>query len=45
MQLISELTAGKVRVAGQAALGAGLALAGIGHLTFAREECRAQVPT
>ena len=45
MQLFSELTAGKVRVAGQVALGAGLAFAGIGHLTFAREEFRAQVPT
>jgi uncharacterized membrane protein len=45
MQLISELTARKVRVAGQVALGAGLAFAGIGHLTFAREEFRAQVPT
>ena len=45
MQLFSARTAGKVRVAGQVALGAGLAFAGIGHLTFAREEFRAQVPT
>ena len=45
MQLISKLTAGKVRAAAQVALGAGLAFAGIGHLTFAREEFRAQVPT
>ena len=44
MQLISERTAEKVRAAGQVALGTGLAFAGIGHLTFAREEFRAQVP-
>jgi uncharacterized membrane protein len=45
MQLMSELTGGKVRVAAQLALGAGLAFAGIGHLTMARDEFRAQVPT
>jgi hypothetical protein len=45
MQLIAELTARKVRAAAQAALGTGLAFAGISHLTLAREEFRAQVPT
>ncbi len=44
MQLISTRTAEKMRAAGQVALGTGLAFAGIGHLTFAREEFRAQVP-
>lgn len=34
----------KVRVAGQVALGGFLAFAGVSHLTFAREEFRAQVP-
>ncbi len=45
MQLRSRSTSDTVRVLGQVALGAGLAFAGIGHLTFAREEFRAQVPT
>ena len=44
MQLISPSTARAVRIAGQVALGAGLAFAGIGHLTFARADFRAQVP-
>ena len=34
----------KLRMAGQVALGAGLTFAGVGHLTFGREEFRAQVP-
>jgi len=33
-----------VRVVGQVALGAALALAGVSHLTFQREEFQAQVP-
>jgi uncharacterized membrane protein len=33
-----------VRIAGQVALGAMLAFAGVSHLTFLREEFRAQVP-
>jgi len=33
-----------VRLAGQLALGAALAIAGTSHLTFARDEFRAQVP-
>jgi uncharacterized membrane protein len=37
-------TAGTVRKVGQGSLGAALALAGVGHLTFQREEFKAQVP-
>ena len=33
-----------MRIAGQVALGSTLAFAGVGHLTFLREEFRAQVP-
>jgi uncharacterized membrane protein len=33
-----------VRTAARISLGAGLVLAGIGHLTFARDDFRAQVP-
>lgn len=36
--------AAPLRAAGQCALGLGLAFAGTGHLTFAREEFQAQVP-
>ncbi|HEX4981960.1 MAG TPA: hypothetical protein VFV63_09685 [Ilumatobacteraceae bacterium] len=37
-------TSRRVRIAGQVALGATLAFAGVSHLTFQREEFRAQVP-
>ena len=40
-----ERTGSKVRIAGQVALGSVLALAGVSHLTFARDDFRAQVPT
>lgn len=36
--------AAPLRAVGQGALGLGLAFAGFGHLTFAREEFQAQVP-
>jgi len=35
----------RVRIAGQVALGTTLVFAGVGHLTFQREEFRAQVPS
>ena len=37
-------TCRRLRIAGQVALGVTLALAGVSHLTFQREEFRAQVP-
>jgi uncharacterized membrane protein len=39
-----DSTSRTARVAGQVALGATLAVAGVSHLTFQREEFRAQVP-
>lgn len=39
-----ERSCGRVRIAGQVALGATLAFAGVSHLTFQRETFRAQVP-
>ncbi len=39
-----ENTSKTARVAGQVALGAVLAFAGVSHLTFARDEFQAQVP-
>ena len=42
---MQERTRSKVRVAGQVALGSALAFAGVSHLTFARDDFRAQVPT
>ncbi len=39
-----QATGSQVRVAGQIALGATLAFAGVSHLTFERIEFRAQVP-
>src|SRR3954447_14950053 len=40
-----ERTGSQVRIAGQVALGSVLAFAGVSHLTFARDDFRAQVPT
>ena len=40
-----ERTGSQVRIAGQVALGSVLAFAGVSHLTFARNDFRAQVPT
>ena len=40
----AAVPASRARTAGRVGLGALLALAGTGHLTFAREEFRAQVP-
>ena len=42
---MQERTGSKVRIAGQVALGSVLAFAGVSHLTFARNDFRAQVPT
>lgn len=41
---MSRSLGSKARIAGQVALGGFLAFAGVGHLTFARQEFRAQVP-
>jgi uncharacterized membrane protein len=40
-----DATSSKVRIAAQVGLGAVLAVAGLSHLTFARTDFRAQVPT
>ena len=44
MLRMREGTSRKVRIVGQVALGSTLAIAGVGHLTFLRQEFRAQVP-
>ena len=43
--LMRERTGSTMRIAGQVALGSVLAFAGVSHLTFARDDFRAQVPT
>ncbi|QZN87444.1 hypothetical protein [Cellulomonas sp. C5510] len=43
-RLLADPPGGRLRTAGRLALGAALAFAGTGHLTFAREEFQAQVP-
>ena len=44
VQDMRDATSSKVRIGGQAALGATLAFAGVSHLTFQRQEFTAQVP-
>ena len=41
---MDEPTSARLRTAGQVGLGAVLAFAGVGHLTFARTDFQAQVP-
>lgn len=45
MTPVRTLRSVRARAVGQVALGATLALAGLSHLTFQRDEFRAQVPT
>ena len=45
MPVMRAPTSRHVRIAGQVALGATLTFAGVSHLTFSRDEFRAQVPT